>query len=401
MEDTVNRFKIWSAENRQNPHPLYRQMREETPVYRAIGPVSGNPFNFFTQYDAAAAMLKDQRFIKDFRKTISEEERQAMANDPSAMLNDHMLQRDPPEHTRLRALVGKAFTPRMVASLEPRIAAIAEELITQMKAETGAVDFIEAFAFPLPITVIAELLGIPPEERDTFRRWTKTLLFESEQEKRVMAVMEFVRFCNEALDERRAAPRDDLLSALVTTEEDGDTLTHQEVISMIFLLLAAGHETTVNLLGNGMYTLLTHPEQLALLRANSDLTANAVEEILRYESPVENSLSRWASEDVEGDGWRVAKGEAVLAVLLSANRDEAIFTNPDTFDITRENAAKHIAFGQGIHYCLGAPLARLEGQVAFPLLLEAFPNMAVATDEVTWNDNLLFRGLTALPLHLN
>ena len=313
-------------------------------------------------------------------------------------VNRHMLNLDPPDHTRLRALVHKAFTPKVIEELRPRIAQIAHDLLDEMAA-SNAGDLIEAFAFPLPVTVIAELLGIPAADRDKFRRWTKALLeSDSESESRDSA-MEFGMYMNALADERHANPRSDILSNLVHAEEQGDRLDRMELLSMLFLLLVAGHETTVNLIGNGTLALLTHPDQHAKLRDNPALIGTAVEEILRYNGPVETPTIRFAMEDVDWDGYRISTGDMLMPSLLGANRDPAMFPDPDKFDITR-NPNPHVAFGYGIHFCLGAPLARMEGAIAINALLARFPNLRLdaSPDTLEWSDQLLIHGLRTLPV---
>lgn len=402
--DTVNtKYRIWDADVRQNPHALYKTMRENDPVTLAIGPVSGNRFWFFTRYDDVQAVLKDQRFGKDTRRLPGD---MALKFNPPdedpvfAAVNRHMLNLDPPDHTRLRALVHKAFTPRIIEALKPRIGQIASDLLDAMAA-SGSVDLIESFAFPLPITVIAELLGVPVADQEKFRKWTKVLLFSPDPDANREAAMEFAMYANALIDERRDAPQNDIISTLVSVEEQGDRLDRMELLSMIFLLLVAGHETTVNLIGNGMLSLLTHPDQRALLASNPALMPSAVEEILRYNGPIETPPARFAMQDVEWGGQHIQAGDLIMPALLAANRDPAVFPDPDRFDITR-NPNPHIAFGFGIHYCLGAPLARLEGTIAIDALLTRFPSLALDADPdaLEWGDGLLIRGLKALPVRV-
>jgi cytochrome P450 PksS len=404
MEDTINVYKIWGVEARRNPFPLYAQMRANEPVYRAIGPVSGHTFWMVTRYEDCVTVLKDPRFIKDADHLLTPEQRENLGrNDAFGDLNRHMLNLDPPDHTRLRGLVHKAFTPRMVENLRVRIEQIAATLLDDISASGDTqIDLIERFAFPLPITVIAELLGIPVEDRDHFRKWTKAILFGTDQQAAMMAGMEVVAYLHGIFDARRAAPQDDLISALLTVEEAGDSLSRQELISMIFLLLVAGHETTVNLIANGMLALLQHPHQQQMLLDDPSLIVSAIEEMLRYHGPVENTLARFAAEDTEFGGQRIHKGEIVMATIMAANRDPEAFDNPDTFDITR-NPNRHIAFGSGIHYCLGAPLARLEGAIAIQALLRHLSKLtlAVPEDQLEWNDAIIIRGMKQMPVHTN
>jgi cytochrome P450 PksS len=283
--------------------------------------------------------------------------------------------------------------------LRPRIHSIANNLLDEM-GDHGRGDLIEHYAFPLPMTVIAEMLGIPAADRDQFRRWTKLLLFGGNPGEDFTALMEFAGYMNNMIHERREKPQEDIISALVQAEEGGDKLDHMELLSMLFLLLVAGHETTVNLIGNGTLALLQHPDQLEKLRQNPDLIKPAVEEILRYNGPVDITTTRWTFDDVEIGGTVIPKGEAVWAALLAANRDPAQFENPDVFDITRD-PNKHIGFGNGIHYCVGAPLARLEGAIALNALVQRLPDLelAIPQDDLHWTTGvLIIHGMLEMPV---
>ena len=400
-----NIYPIFHHGTRANPQAVYEEMRQHDPIYRAIGPVSGNTFWFFVNYDDVNAVLKDQRFVKDIRKNlppaIVEKYLPGEPDPVFAAIDRHLLNLDQPDHTRLRALVHKGFTPRMVQNLLPRIEEIAEDLLDKM-ADSPTANLIDDFAFPLPITVIAEMLGIPPSDRDIFREWTRHLLFGMDQEAAAHAAMAFVSYMNNQLDERQESPRDDILSALIQAEESGDKLDRMELHALIFLLLVAGHETTVNLIGNGTLALMTHPDQMDLLITQPDLVRTAVEEMLRFNGPVETPTTRWAAEDIEINGHIIRQGDMVLPSLLGANRDPKYFDDPNSFDIQR-NPNHHIAFGAGIHYCIGAPLARLEGQVAINALLKRYPRIRLDTpiDSLEWNDSLLLHGMKALPVRLD
>jgi len=391
---------MWSVESRRNPHAIYKQMREEDPIHRTVGPMSGSVFWFLTRYDDCIAALKDPRFSKEPAKAMSEDDVAPMRNPALDALNYHMLNFDPPHHTRLRGLVHKAFTPRMIDNLRPRIESISAELLADMREHSGeTMDLMEAFAFPLPITVIAELLGIPAQERDQFRAWTRAILFSGNQQEMMFGGMSLINYLNDVFDVRRASPQDDLISNLLQVEENGSKLDQQELLSMIFLLLVAGHETTVNLIASGTMTLLKYPAQKDKLARDPSLIRSAIEEMLRYESPVENTLNRWSTEDVEMGGKLIKRGDIVMATVLAANRDPDVFPNPDVFDITRE-PNKHIAFGNGIHFCLGAPLARLEGAIAINAMLRALPNLelAVPVETLRWDEQIILHGLTTLPV---
>lgn len=404
MVEQTQVYDFSSPAARANPQAVYALMREEDPVHRTVGPQTGNAVWILTRYDDCVAMLKDPRVGKDVYRNLPREEAQRWradpeSDDPWVMIDQHLLNIDPPDHTRLRALVHKAFTPRMVEDLRPRIQTIAHDLLDQMSGSTEA-DLIEQFSFPLPITVIAEMLGIPAADRDQFRKWTKILLFSADQDDNRAALMEFGMYMNQMIDERQANPQGDIISALVQAEENGDTLNRIELLSMLFLLLVAGHETTVNLIGNGTLALIQHPEQMRKLRDDRGLMRPAVEEILRYNGPVDLTTIRWAFDDVEIGGKIIPRGEPVWASLLAANRDPAQFPEPDRFDITRD-PNRHIAFGTGIHYCVGAPLARLEGSIAFNALLDRFSHIELAceVDDLAWGtDFLIIHGMNAMPV---
>lgn len=401
MTQQLNKYPIWDMSIRANPQPLYDEMRQNDPVFCGIGPLTKRKFWFFTRYDDCVSVLKDQRFGKEFDKHLSPEQvNEQPVDNAFSVINRHMLNLDPPDHTRLRSLVHKAFTPRMVQNLQPRIQDVADELLLAMQDKTET-NLLEDFAFPLPITVIAEMLGIPASDRAQFRAWTQALLFGAGDQNTQTALMNFLTYMNEKIDAVTVNPQEDVLSGLVQAEEGGDKLDREELLSMIFLLLVAGHETTVNLIGNGTLALIQHPEEKQKLINDPTLIKTAIEEILRWNGPVEIPTMRWAFEDVEVGGTVIPKGNLVMPILLAANRDPAVFESPNRFDITR-TLNKHIAFGAGIHYCLGAPLARMEGTIAINALLKAFPNidLAVETEQLQWNENLLLHGMKALPVTL-
>jgi cytochrome P450 len=290
----------------------------------------------------------------------------------------------------------------MVERLRPRITEIANELIDAVEAR-GTMDIVEEYAFLLPITVIAELLGIPVADRDRFRRWSNAVVtpaLSAEELTEFGALMnDFVAYVADLFELRRRQPADDLVSALVQVRDGGDSLSEQELFSMVVLLIVAGHETTVNLISNATLALLEHPDELARLRADPARVPAAVEECLRYDSPVERALNRWAAADVELGGKTIRRGDGVILILGSANRDPERFVDPDLFDPGREDT-RHVAFGRGSHYCLGAPLARLEGEIALTTLLRRLPGLrlAVSVDDLRWRPVPLFRSLVALPV---
>lgn len=397
-------FDLYDPETLRNPHPVLAQMRLEAPVYHVNrAEMGGRPW-LLTRYDDCINLTKDDRFTKDMLRRpggkINPNDIQYQA---ATSINRHMLTVDPPDHTRLRTLVHKAFTPKMIRELNGRVQQIADGLLDKVEAQ-GQMEFMNDYAVVIPITVIAELLGIPAEDQAKFREWTQIIVVDGlrgarDSDRMGTAVMEFIMYFHAMFDQRRAEPQDDLITGLVQVEEAGDKLDPQELISMVFLLLVAGHETTVNLIGNGTLALLQHPEQLAKLKANPHLIESAIEEMLRYESPVGATTMRWALEDVELHGQVIPAGDMVLASLLGANRDPHVFENPNVFDIER-TPNRHIGFGHGIHYCLGAPLARLEGAIAINTLLRRLPNLAldIAPEKIEWNETILLHSMKALPV---
>ena len=315
-----------------------------------------------------------------------------------------MLFADPPDHTRLRALVTQAFTPRRVEQLAGRVQLITDDLLAAM-ASVGEADIIADFALPMPVRIIAELLGIPPADRAQVADWSQAIISPGSRNLNYSArkrkVRALVAYLQEMFAQRQQNPQDDLISALVQAEEAGERLNEAELSSMVALLLVTGHETTVNLLGNGVLALLQHPEQLAILRERPGLWETAVEELLRFAGPVETSTTRWVRADFEFQGHAMRRGDVVRVVLASANRDASQFAHPDDLDVTRSDN-RHLAFGLGIHYCLGAPLARLEGQIGLQTLFKTFPNLrlAIPADQLEWRSGVLFRGLKQLPVTL-
>ena len=388
----------------RNPHPALAQLRESAPLYHVQHVEMGARPWLVTRYEDAISILSNDRLTKDRLRLPGSGDKRDMMAQAAMSINRHMLTVDPPDHTRLRSLIHKAFTPRMIRELEGRIQEISDTLIDDLLKQEQA-DLIADFAVPLPVTVIAELLGIPMADQEKFRYWSQVIVLEglanSNPDKVAAAALEFIMYFHQMFDERRENPRDDLISALVQVEEAGEKLDQQELISMVFLLLVAGHETTVNLIGNGMLALLQHPDQMEKLRQNPDMIKTAIEEMLRYDGPVGASTMRWTLEPLEMHGQVIPAGDMILTSLLGANRDPEVFKNPDEFDITR-TTNKHIAFGFGIHYCVGAPLARLEGAIAINTLLRRVPNLALAADvnEIDWNATLLLHGMKAMPIRV-
>jgi cytochrome P450 len=397
---------LLSQETKRDLVAFSAHLREQGPLIQLTSPFSTGESWIVTTYDDTIAVLRDPRFIKDAHKVSKHSERQDAAGENASVIDRFltwrrdMLTVDPPDHTRLRGLVSKAFTPRMIEQLRPRIQQIADELLEAVQAQ-GRMDLIVDFAFPLPITVISEMLGIPAKDRQQFRAWSQTIVnapTELQMEDKFAALEMFVQYIKTLLADKSAHPGSDLTSGLVQAEERGDTLNEAELISTIFLLIVAGHETTVNLIGNGMLALLEHPEQMRLLRADPSLLPSAIEELLRYTAPVSLSSPRWASEDIPMHGKVIRKGDMVFASLIGADTDPQQFPDPEVLNILRQEN-QHMAFGKGIHYCLGAPLARLEGQIAIGTLLQRLPNLRQAEGvRLTWTQNPILRGLTSLPV---
>jgi cytochrome P450 len=380
-----------------DPYPTYHRLRAEDPVHRS-------PLGFWvlTRYADVAAMLRDPRLVKEPIAAFVAA-RFGMAVPPGLGLS--MLDRDPPDHTRLRSLVSKAFTPRALEGLRPHIQHIVDGLLARVEGK-GTMDLIEEFAYPLPVRVICEMLGVPVADHERFKGWGLDIARgldaimlppDSEVAQRSAAGRHALSgYFRELIAERRAAPRDDMLSALIAAEEAGDKLNEEELLATCILLLVAGHETTVNLIGNGTLALLRHPDQLRRLRENPGLIGSAVEELLRYDGPVQRT-ARIPSEDVTIGDRTIGKGEMVMPFLGAADRDPAQFPDPDRLDITRADN-RHMAFGMGIHFCLGAPLARMEGQIAINALVKRMPKLALATERPEFRQSLTLRGLRSLPV---
>ncbi|MFB9586335.1 cytochrome P450 family protein [Streptomyces goshikiensis] len=383
-----------------DPFPLYRQLREDGPVRRVV--IAGALDAWVvTRYEDGLAALSDSRLSSDVRDASDARLLRQLPTSGGEALMGNMLRSDPPDHTRLRRLVSKAFTAHRVAGMRPRIQAIADQLLDAV-APAGRADLVADFALPLPVTVISELLGVPLDDRRDFQRWTNRIVTRGAEPPDPAVVNEAYQhmraYVTELVRAKRAAPGDDLLSGLIAARDEEQRLTEDELVAMVFLLLAAGHITTVNLISGGIAMLLTHPAQLDLLRSDPELLPGAIEEFLRYDGPVSPGIARFAREDVEIAGVTVPRGATVLIGSAIADRDPARFPDPERLDITRQDNA-HLAFGHGIHYCLGAPLARLEGQIAIAAALRRLPGLAlaVAPDEIRWRLGGL-RGPESLPV---
>jgi cytochrome P450 len=402
----AQKYDLYSHEFRTTTHETYARMRAESPVHLQPGLDGETPIWFVTRYDDVVALLTDnERFVLDPALALTPEELAVRLADgvvPDPRVNENLLSKDGDDHRRLRRLVTKAFTPRMVEQLRPRIREIADELVDRV-ADRGHMELVDDFAFPLPIRVIAELLGIPVEDQDRFREWSNTFVLPPVtpelQEQAVRHTQEFVEYLDALFAERRAEPTDDLVSALVRAEDEGDHLSENELYSMVVLLVVAGHETTVSLITNAVHALLTHPDQLARLGADHALVPTAVDELLRFDSPVERTITRWVTTDCELGGRHLRRGDLVIAVVGSANRDAEQFADADSLDLGRADN-KHVGFGRGPHYCLGAPLARLETEIALATLVDRLPGLrlAIAEDDLYWRPIPLFRSLASLPV---
>jgi cytochrome P450 len=399
------KYDLYSYEFREQTHETYAAMREQDPVFKQPGLDGTTPIWFVTRHeDALAVLLDDERFVLDPALALTPEELEARGETFQAdpRVNTNLLTKDGDDHRRLRRLVSKAFTPRMVEGLRPRVQEVADDLIDAVEPR-GEMNLVDDFAFPLPIIVICELLGIPSEDRDRFREWSNLFvspaLTEEEQQAFAVAIEQFLGYLHELFEQRRADPGDDLVSALVQAEEAGDTLSEDELYSMVVLLIVAGHETTVSLIGNSVLALLSHPEELERLKADPDAVPDAVEELLRFDSPVERSITRWATTDVEVGSQTIRRGDLVVAVIGSANRDPDRFPEAERLDLTRGDA-KHLGFGRGPHFCLGAPLARLEAEIALRTLFDRLPSLRLAIEEkdLYWRPIPLFRSLASLPV---
>ena len=393
---------VTSAAFKAEAYAYYAQLRAYAPVHPVKLP-GGQAAWLVSRYDDVVSLLKDPRLVKDRRNAKGSKpfSRLPVMLGFLQALERNMLDLDPPDHTRLRALVHLAFTPRLVERTRVRVESLSEKLLSRALAE-GRMDLIRDYALPIPVTIISEMLGIPARDQSRFHRWSNVIVASTAGPNlfRVLpAIWKFVRYIRKVISTKRSQPADDLISGLVQAEEAGERLGEDELVAMVFLLVIAGHETTVNLIGNGALALMQFPEQLVRFRDDPSLDATAIEELLRFYSPVEVSTERYAREPVGIAGGRIPQGALVYGILSSANRDETQFEDPDRLELTRQRN-RHLAFGQGVHYCLGAPLARLEGQIALRKLLERMPRLrlAVPQSDLRWRKGLNLRGLEELPV---
>ncbi len=392
-------FDLFSNSFKSDPFPTYARMRAMAPIYPHTAP-DGSTIWYVTRYEDALIILRDDRSVsKDPRHA-----RPAGAPGPASRrtsvhqaINENMLFSDPPAHTRLRALVSQAFTPRRIESLAPAVQAIADDLLDVVQVD-GRMDLIAAYALPLPIYVISELLGIPRMDREQVADWSQAIIAPGSRNLTFSArkgrVRALTQYLNNLFVERSRVPLDDLISALVQVEQEGDKLSPAELSSMVILLLVTGHETTVNLIGNGALALLQNPGQLARLQDDPGLWESGIEELLRFDGPVETSTSRWAREDFRFRGHLIKRGDLIRVALSSANHDQEQFSMPEQLRVDRQSN-KHLAFGLGIHYCLGASLARLEGRIALETLFRRLSELCLAlpAGDLAWRSGVLFRGM--------
>ncbi|HXT42801.1 MAG TPA: cytochrome P450 [Pseudonocardiaceae bacterium] len=399
MTETAAQMPFVATDGLQ-PRASYAELAAAGPVHCIVLP-TGEPAWVITGYHEVRRALNDPRLIKSETVTANFG-RDVLPPEIFTAMTSHMLNRNPPDHTRLRRLVTSAFTRRRIERLAPRIQQITDELLDIVDTAAQA-DLITSFALPLPVAVICELLGVPESRRTDLHDWSTTFVtgMLAGPDALVAAVTGMVGYLRELVHAKRTASADDLLSALVAARDGNDRLSEDELTSMAALLIIAGHETTVNLIGNGVQALLTHPDQLALLRSQPELLSAAVEELLRFDGPLQVATFRLSTEPIEIGEVTIPAGEIVIAGLLAANQTQACTSQPDTLDIARTDNP-HLAFGHGIHHCLGAPLARLEGQIALGTLLARFPQLrlAVPAEQLTRRPGVLMNGLTALPVVL-
>ena len=398
------KYDLYSQTMKNDPYGLFTRMRQDDPVYCQPGIDGETMIWFLTRYADVEQLLRDSdRFVRDpLNADVLLPDQGEPLNELLAFTSNHMLNKDGADHRRLRTLVSKAFTPRRIKELRPRIETLANQLIDGVE-EQGQMDLVADYAFQLPIIVISELLGIPLEDRERFKVWSNAIvspaLDDTAQARAAQLIQEFLDYLRDLFAIRRQEPQDDLISALLQAEEAGDQLNESELFSTVVLLIVAGHETTVGLISNAVVALLHQPETRAQLQENPESMKTAVEEFLRYDSPVERVLARWAAEDTEISGHEIKKGDLLIGILGSANRDPEQFCHPEKLDIHR-GTSRHLAFGAGPHYCMGAPLARLEGEIALNTLLQRLPNLRFATpeSEILWRTVPMFRGPVALPV---
>jgi cytochrome P450 len=392
--------EVFSPDARRDPHPLYHRIRSEQPI--AYNPEMDDWL--LTRWADCEAVLRDPKWSSNPEHRGDQRFNGPVTQEFADMNVRTLLFLDPPDHTRLRRLVSKAFTPRRIEQLREHVREITETLLADVQ-PGEPFDAISTLAYPLPVIVICELMGVPVEDRHLFEGWssdaTRLLdgdIDEETMQRGILAAMYFINYFNTLFEARRAEPRDDLVSGLLAVEDSGDVLSEEELRSIVLLLFLAGHETTMNLIGNGLFALMQHRDQWDRLVADRSLVPSAVEELLRYDGPV-HVTGRIATEDLEIAGHQFRRGSQVTTLLAAANRDPARFAEPDALDVGRSDN-QHLTFSHGIHYCLGAALARLEGQVVFDTLATHYPSLRLTVDaeEVEYREHFVLRGLKALPV---
>ena len=412
MSDSA--LNLYGARFKRDPYATYAKLRKTVPVYRLATKPSTEDSSAPDIYQGtwlitggaeAETVLRDhQLFVKDLRNTLLPAEQRTLPPEPPAvrLFSHHMLNADGAEHARLRTLVNKAFTVQRAEQMRGHVQQTANALVDKFAAR-GQIDLIQAFAYPLPIYLIADLLGIPSANYGKIRNWSSAFVSPhmgaADLGRKAPLLEEFLVFLRALFHERRQTPRDDLLSALVNVEEAGRFLSEDELCSMVILLIKAGHETSAHQIGNAVLALLQHPDQLARLRSDWSQLPRAVEELLRFDGPIERATTRYAAADVVLGGEQIRRGDVVHVALASANRDAARHACPNRLDLAREDV-RHLGFGLGPHYCLGAPLARVEGQEALRVLFERLPNLrlAVPVEALRWRTRPILRGLKRLPV---
>lgn len=403
---TTDALHAWGAYDRDDPFPLFAEVLSHGPVH-PVTLADGHDAWLVVGYEEVRTALNDPRFSKDMHAALASGGAVVAEGLPGPSFARHMLTVDPPDHTRLRRLVSSAFTPRRVEELRPRVQSLIDDLLDEIAAAgaDATVDLVAAFAFPLPFTVICELLGVPAADRAPLGAGLIELLMpystDAEYARAKKASDAVVAMLETLVETKQQHPGDDLVSGLIRARDGDERLTTQELLSSIFQLIVAGHDTTASLIGNSVVALFRNPEQLGALRRDPSGIALAVEELLRFDAPVPHATFRYAVEPVELGGETIPAGAQVIICLAAANRDRDHYSSPDALELDREES-RHLAFGHGIHHCLGAPLARMEGQLALATLLRRFPDLrlAVPADELRWGhgDGLVLRGLTELPV---
>ena len=394
---------IYSAAHKRDPFPLYAFLRSEAPVFEVRVPVLKRAW-LVTRYDDVVLCLKDSdRFVKNPRNAGLSSPKSMPWWTPASLrtLSENMLDQDDPAHQRLRVLINKAFSRARIEQLRNRVEILAEDLVDRMCAKLKP-DVVEDFALPLPLTVISELLGLPEEARTHLRRWSNVFLGARSEFRMALSlpsIFAFMRFLRHLVATRRHTPKDDLISALIAVEESGDRLSEKELIAMLVLLIIAGHETTVNLIGSGTLALIENQREKERLVGDFSLLGSAVEELLRFTAPVETATERYAAQDIDMHATRIRRGDVILPVIASANRDPQKFAKPDRLDVARK-PNPHLAFGDGVHYCVGSHLTKMEAEIAFGCLLRRLPKLRLAcrAHELRWRAAPVVRGLKSLPV---